>query len=173
MKTPKSQLTAKLLTEKRLEPNQKDILLPKTKNLPQREGRRGAFSIQIWHPAGRRPTNWEITISQRFSYKSESSWPQVRLSQLEVWHWEKGPPEHWALKANRAWLQELHRTRGDKLNFWRMYRRSPVHQDPEEKAVTPQEPGPDLPTGLGGSPGQAGVVGPHSGQDTSGRGKFF
>ena len=31
-----------------------------------------------------------------------------------------------------------------------------MHQDPEEKAVTPQEPGPDLPTGLGGSPGQAG-----------------
>ena len=147
--------TTKPLAEKRLKPTKKDILLPKTKKPPQWEGRRGAFSIQISYPVGGWPTNWEIIISQRFSYKSESSWPQVRLSQLEVWHQEKG---HLSIGLWRAWLQELHRTGGDKLHFWRMHTRSPVHQDPEEKAVTPQEPQPDLPTGPGGSPGQAGGV---------------
>ena len=39
------------------------------------------------------------------------------------------------------------------------------------KAVTSQEPGPDLPTGLGGSPGEAGVAVAHSGdKDTGGGG---
>ena len=35
-----------------------------------------------------------------------------------------------------------------------------MHQDPEEKAVTPQEPGPDLPTGLGKPPGEVAATHP-------------
>ena len=38
------------------------------------------------------------------------------------------------------------------------------------KAATPKDPGPDLPAGLGGSPGEAGVAVAHCGdKDTSGR----
>ena len=52
----------------------------------------------------------KTVISQRFSHRNESSEPHVRLSSLGVWYWEEESPEHLALKASRAWLQELHRT---------------------------------------------------------------
>ena len=46
------------------------------------------------------PTNWKVIISQRFSHRSESFEPQVRLPSLGMWHWEEEPPEHLALKAS-------------------------------------------------------------------------
>ena len=46
------------------------------------------------------PTYWKIIISQRFSHRSESFEPQVRLPSLGTWHWEEEPPEHLALKAS-------------------------------------------------------------------------
>ena len=66
---------------------------------------------QIPYLPGRQPKNWKIITLQRFSHRSESTWPHLRLPSLGVWHW---PPEHLALKANRAWLQELHKSEGNR-----------------------------------------------------------
>ena len=59
------------------------------------------------------PTKWRIIILQKFSHRSESSKPHIRLPILGVQHWEEEPPERLALKASRAWLQELSRTGGN------------------------------------------------------------
>ena len=56
------------------------------------------------------PTDWKVTVSQRLTYRSESSEPHLKPPCLGSWHWEKEPPEHLALKASGACVQELHRT---------------------------------------------------------------
>ena len=99
------------IEKKILEPTKKDILHPNTRKKLQRDGRRGAIAIQS-NPI---PVRWvrhklEIIISQRFSQRSESSEPHVRLPSLGVWQREKEPPEHLALKASGVWSQEFHRT---------------------------------------------------------------
>lgn len=57
---------------------------------------------QIPYPLGEPPTNRRITILQKFSYRSESSEPRVRLPSLGVWHQEEETPECLALKASGA-----------------------------------------------------------------------
>ena len=64
------------------------------------------------------PPWWEahrlgLTGSQRPTYRSESSEPHIKLSRVGIWHWEKEPLEHLALKASGACAQELHRTGGN------------------------------------------------------------
>ena len=54
------------------------------------------------------PPDWKVTVSQRLTYRSESSEPHVKFPCLGIWHWEKEPPEHLALKASGACAQELH-----------------------------------------------------------------
>ena len=54
-------------------------------------------------------TNWKIITLQRSSHRSESSEPHIRLPSLEVCHQEEEPPEHLALNASRAAVQELQR----------------------------------------------------------------
>ena len=56
------------------------------------------------------PTDWKVTGSQRLAYRSESSEPHIKLPRVGIWHWEKEPPEHLALKASGACMQELHGT---------------------------------------------------------------
>ena len=53
------------------------------------------------------PIDWKLTGSQRLTYRSESSEPHVKLPHMEIWHWEKELPEHLALKASGACVQEL------------------------------------------------------------------
>ena len=52
------------------------------------------------------PRDWKITVSQKLTYRSESSEPHVRSPCLGICNWEKEPPEHLALKASGAWVQE-------------------------------------------------------------------
>ena len=59
------------------------------------------------------PTDWKVTVSQRLTYRSESSEPHIKCPHLGIWHWEKEPPEHLALKASGDCVQELHRTGGN------------------------------------------------------------
>ena len=61
---------------------------------------------------GGQPTNWKITISQKFSHRRV----QNLTSGSPVWHQEEEPPEYLALKASGAWSLELHRT-GKNRNF--------------------------------------------------------
>ena len=77
------------------------------------DSRRGS-ALMIWSHAI--PPRWtspklESTYWQKFSHKSESSEPQVKIPSLGVWHWEEKPPEQLAWEAIRAWVQKLHRTR--------------------------------------------------------------
>ena len=59
------------------------------------------------------PTDWKLTGSQRLIYMRETSKPHIKPSHVGMWHWEKEPLEHQALKASGAWGQELHGTRGN------------------------------------------------------------
>ena len=59
-------------------------------------------------------TDWKLTGSQRLTYRSESSEPHIKLSRVGIWHWEKEPLEHLALKASGACAQEHHRTGGNR-----------------------------------------------------------
>ena len=64
-------------------------------------------SVHSWYnqtpyPMGGQPTNWKIIISQRFSHRSKSSEPLVRLSSLRVSCWEMESPEYLALKGNES-----------------------------------------------------------------------
>ena len=107
-------------------------------------------------PVGQ-PTNWKIIVSQRFSHWSESSQPHVRLPILRVWNREEEPPEHFALKASVAWVQELHRTGGNRDSTLGGCTQGFTCTGTQGKAVTPQEPGPGLPASPGCSPGEMGV----------------
>ena len=83
---------------------------------------------------GGQPANWKIIIPQKFSHRSESSEPHVRLPSLGVWQQEEELPETLALKASRVWLQEFHRTGGNRNSTrGRAHTRSHVHQDPGKK----------------------------------------
>ena len=60
------------------------------------------------------PTNWKVTVSQRLTYRSESSEPHIKYPCLWIWHWEKEPPEHLALKTSGACVQEIYGTGGNR-----------------------------------------------------------
>ena len=77
-------------------------------------GRVHLWYNQIPTPPKWGPTNCRIIIFQKFSHRNESSEPHIRLLSLGVWHQEKDPPEHLALKGRGTWLQELHRTGGNR-----------------------------------------------------------
>ena len=66
---------------------------------------------KIPYPLGGWPQNWKKIISQRFSHMSGSSEPHIRLHPGSLALGEEEPPEHLALKASIAQVQELHRTR--------------------------------------------------------------
>ena len=66
---------------------------------------------------------------------------------LGVQHQEEEYPQQLTLKASGARLQELHRIGGNR--DFTLGGRTP---GPRAKAETPQEPGPELPAGLGRSP---------------------
>ena len=68
------------------------------------------IQVKPYMPGGQ-PTDWKVTILKRLTYSSKSSEPQVRSSCLGIWHWEKEPLEHLALRASGTCAQELHGTR--------------------------------------------------------------
>ena len=134
---PKSQLTAK-------QPSIKEIGIYKEKIFYIQRQRRnhnqmvgGMHSCDIIKshtPWGRWPTNWRIIILQKFSHESESSEPHVRLASLKVWHWEEEPPDHLVLKARGSWLQEYHRTGGNRDSTLGGWTQVPVHTGSQRKS---------------------------------------
>lgn len=84
----------------------------------QQEMIAGALSQynQIPHPLGEQHPKWKISIAERFSHGSETSEPHIRLPSLGVWHQEEDPPEHLAIKANRAYVQELYRAGENRIS---------------------------------------------------------
>ena len=78
----------------------------------KREG--GDSAIQATpYLLGGKPTDWKVTVSQRLTYRSESSESHLRPPHMGIWHWEKEPPEHLALQASGACAKELCGTGGN------------------------------------------------------------
>ena len=72
------------------------------KKLNKMVGRMHSSYNQIPYPLGGRITNWRIIILEKFSNRSESYEPHIRLPRLGVWYGEEDPPEHLTLKLNGA-----------------------------------------------------------------------
>ena len=123
-----------------LEPTQKDTLHPETKKKPRRDSWRGAMQQnQIPYPSGGQPTNWKIIIPQKFSYRSECSEPCSRLPSLGSLEQEKEPPENQTLKASGFWLQEFHRTGGNKHSTLKGCTQGLVHTRTQGKKQWPHK----------------------------------
>ena len=81
---------------------QKDILFQKTKKRPHQDV--GGVITRYKQPHTSRvgkTTDWKLTASQRLTYRSESSETRIKFPCVGIWHWEKEPPGHLALKASR------------------------------------------------------------------------
>ena len=102
-------------------------------------------------------TDWKLTGSQRLTYRSESSEPHIKPSHAGIWHWEKEPLEHLALKASGACVQELHRTGGNGDPILKRCTQTFTCTESQGKAKSPRESGSNLTAVLGGHPGKTGV----------------
>ena len=60
--------------------------------------------------------DWKVVGSETH-LQSESCEPHIKLPRVGIWHREKEPSEHPALKASGACVQELHRTGGKGAPF--------------------------------------------------------
>ena len=103
------------------------------------------------------PTDWKVTVSKRLTYRSESSEPHIKPSRAEIWHWEKEPLEHLALKASGACAQELHRTGGKGDPILKRCTQTFMCTESQGKAKSPRESGSNLTAVVGGHPGKTGV----------------
>ena len=102
-------------------------------------------------------TDWKLTGSQRLTYRSESSEPHIKPSHAGIWHWEKEPLEHLALKASGACVQELHGTGGNGDPILKRCTQTFTCTGSQGKAKSPRESGSNLTAVLGGHPGKTGV----------------
>ena len=60
------------------------------------------------------PTNWRTITPKKFLHYGEGSEPQVRLSSLGIGQKDWESPGNLALKVCGIWLQDFHRTRGNR-----------------------------------------------------------
>ena len=103
------------------------------------------------------PTDWKVTLSQRLTYRSESSEPHIKPPRMGIWHWEKEPPEHLALKAGGACAQELHGTGGNGDPILKRHKQTLGCSGSQGKAGSSWESGSVLAAVLGGPLGKTGV----------------
>ena len=96
-------------------------------------------------------------VSQRLTYRSDSSEPHIKLSHVVIWHREKEPLEYLALKASGACVQELHGTGGNGDPILKRYTRTFTCTGFQGRAKAPWESGSNLTVVLGGPPGKTGV----------------
>ena len=75
---------------------------------------------------------------------------------MGIWHGEKEPLEHLALKASGAYVQELHRTGGNRDLILERCTQAFMCTASQGKAETTQKSGSDLTAVLGVSPGKTG-----------------
>ena len=98
------------------------------------------------------PTNWKI-ISHSFSHNSESSEPHVRLPNPGVWHWKKDPQSIWLWRSAGLECRSPTGLREAETPLCK----SSVHMYWDSGQTSDSIGGPDLPVGLGGSAGKAGI----------------
>ena len=90
------------------------------------------------------PQTGKELLSQRLTYRSESSEPHIGSPRLGIWHWEKEPPEHLALKANGACAQEFHGTGENGDPIFERRTQAFMCTGSQSKAEVPQKSGSDL-----------------------------
>ena len=79
------------------------------KEEPTSRGRRGNYMIKATpYTSDGQPTDCTVTVSQRLTYRCESSEPHIRFPHLRIWHWEKAPEAsgnegQWGLYAGAPW----------------------------------------------------------------------
>ena len=103
------------------------------------------------------PTDWKLTGSQRLTYTSESSELHIKLPCVGIWHWEKKPLEHLALKASGACAQELHGTGGNRDPILKRHTQTFTCTGSQGKEKSPWESGSNLTVVLGGHSEKTGV----------------
>ena len=103
-------------------------------------------------------TDWKLTGSQRLTYRRESSEPRIKPSRAGIWHWEKEPLEHLALKASGACAQELHRAGGNGDPILKRRTQTFTCTGSQGRVRSPQEPRSNLTAVLRGHHGKTGVI---------------
>ena len=91
------------------------------------------------------PTNWRTIILNKFFHCCEDSEPLIRLPSLGIQQraWES--PGNLTLRASGIWLQDFHRTGGNRDSSLGEHKQNCVHTETKRKgAVTPQEAEPKL-----------------------------
>ena len=84
---------------------------------------------QIPYPPGGQLTNWKIIILQRFSHRSESSEPHVRLPSLG------GAPRAFGFEGQQGLSAGAPQDWGkQRLHSWRAHTRFHVHWDPGQSS---------------------------------------
>ena len=68
---------------------------------------------------------------------SPMSNPHAKSPHLGIWHWEKESPEHLALKASGACVQELYGTGGSRDPILERYTQAFMYTGSQGKAETP------------------------------------
>ena len=88
-----TKITTNCWITKRLEPTEKRYLHPKIKKKQMLSQCNQILSPPVleWGLL----TNWKIIILQKFSHRTESSEPHIRLLSLGIWHQEKEPQSIW------------------------------------------------------------------------------
>ena len=102
-------------------------------------------------------TDWKLTGSQRLTYRSESSEPHIKPSHVGDPAQGERAPEHLALKASGACVQELHGTGGNRDPILKRHTQTFTCTESQGKAKSPRESGSNLTAVLGGHPGKTGV----------------
>ena len=102
-------------------------------------------------------TDWKLTGSQRLTYRSESSEPHIKPSHVGDAAQGERAPEHLALKASGACVQELHRTGENRDSILKRHTQTVACTESQGKANAPREAGSNLTAVLGGHPGKTGV----------------
>ena len=85
------------------------------------------------------PTDWKVPVSQRLTYRSESSEPHIKLTFVESWHWEKEAPDPLALKTSGACAQDLNRTGGKGDIILKRHTQTFTYTASQGKAKSPRE----------------------------------
>ena len=97
-------------------------------------GRMHSSYNQIPYPLGGRITNWRIIISQKFSHRSESCEPLIKLPRLGVWYGEEDPSRAFNLEGHWGLIAGAPQHGGkQRLHSCRVHASSHAHQKPGER----------------------------------------
>ena len=138
-------------------PTKKDTPHPKTKK--KQYGSRGIITIKSDPIPVRKVTHkLENNNTREVLHCCEGSGPHLRLPSLGIWQRDWESLGNLALKVSGIYLQDFHRTGGDRDSRLGRHEQNLAHTKTQRKgAVTQQKAEPKLPASVGGSPVEAWV----------------